>query len=395
MHTRIVIVLIAVVVCLTATQAAKRQYGQFMDLDPSNAEQTMASLASRPRINASQWTSMIESKADRTYIVQEGENLWGISKRELGNPYLWRKLWETNPFLTNPHEIEKGTRLSFLNLSNEGVRRPASDQEWAIPLVKLSPTKAPRELESTSVLERVVKNRSRPLFYVIDDGNFIGKIAGSYSPQRAFALMDSVYLRFKSTANISVGTRLAAVKRAGKLRNLEDTGDKTLGILVRFLADLRVTEIGENYVKAEFTSMFNPVTRGDEIIPAQAPIDWSLHKLPPANMRAKIIMGEQAERHWFSQGDMVVLNKGGADGMQSGYIFRAYIDRDPYSKSQDTVDAFHKGEVQVVQVSRYASVGYVVRNTDMLKIGDFLVPANAFSEPLALPTREQNTVEIP
>ena len=47
------------------------------------------------------------------YVVQEGDTLWEISSRFLGNAYYWPKLWSINEQVTNPHWIYPGNRIRF------------------------------------------------------------------------------------------------------------------------------------------------------------------------------------------------------------------------------------------------------------------------------------------
>ncbi|MCK5399725.1 LysM peptidoglycan-binding domain-containing protein, partial [bacterium] len=42
---------------------------------------------------------------DGVYIIKEGDCLWNISKKYYDNPYLWPKIWEANPYITNPDLI--------------------------------------------------------------------------------------------------------------------------------------------------------------------------------------------------------------------------------------------------------------------------------------------------
>lgn len=41
----------------------------------------------------------------KDYKVIEGDTLWGISKVELNDPFLWPRVWKENPDIANPHRI--------------------------------------------------------------------------------------------------------------------------------------------------------------------------------------------------------------------------------------------------------------------------------------------------
>ena len=47
------------------------------------------------------------------YVVKKGDTLWGISRDQLSDPHLWRRLWEENKFISNPNRIYPGDRLGL------------------------------------------------------------------------------------------------------------------------------------------------------------------------------------------------------------------------------------------------------------------------------------------
>ncbi len=45
------------------------------------------------------------------HVVQPGESLWSITKKYLGEDFLWRENWKLNPDIENPHQLRIGQRL--------------------------------------------------------------------------------------------------------------------------------------------------------------------------------------------------------------------------------------------------------------------------------------------
>ena len=65
------------------------------------------------------------------YLVQDGDSLWVIAGRFLNNPYLWRKIWEENPFIGNPNLIFPGDPLII-----PGLTGPTSPMAELPPLAE-------------------------------------------------------------------------------------------------------------------------------------------------------------------------------------------------------------------------------------------------------------------
>ena len=45
------------------------------------------------------------------HVVVKGDTLWDICEGLYANPWVWPKVWQMNPHITNPHWIYPGTEL--------------------------------------------------------------------------------------------------------------------------------------------------------------------------------------------------------------------------------------------------------------------------------------------
>ena len=94
-----------------------------------------------------------QSAADRTYVVQRGDTLWGIAERELGDPLQWQAIYELNEgrpqpggaTLTDPHWIDPGWTLL---LPAVAVVTPTASAPVAPPTA--TPPAAPRPQAAAS-----------------------------------------------------------------------------------------------------------------------------------------------------------------------------------------------------------------------------------------------------
>ncbi|MGL4249566.1 MAG: LysM peptidoglycan-binding domain-containing protein [Aeromonas sp.] len=72
-----------------------------------------------------------------SYVVQKGDTLWDISGRYLAEPWLWPRLWNTNPQIANPHWIYPGDvlQLSWVN----GEPRLGKAMQGGKQVIRLGP----------------------------------------------------------------------------------------------------------------------------------------------------------------------------------------------------------------------------------------------------------------
>jgi len=82
------------------------------------------------------------------YTIKKGDTLWDISDRFLKDPYQWPRLWERNPYITNPHWIYPGNPV---NLSPEEPKKAAEEKvevpkEVTKEIAKEVPKEVPKEI---------------------------------------------------------------------------------------------------------------------------------------------------------------------------------------------------------------------------------------------------------
>jgi LysM repeat protein len=71
------------------------------------------------------------------HIVQKGDTLWGICEKYYGNPNLWPKLWQMNPFVTNPHLLNPGDIITLLE--EEAAKKAEAEKKPPVEPEKKSP----------------------------------------------------------------------------------------------------------------------------------------------------------------------------------------------------------------------------------------------------------------
>lgn len=73
-----------------------------------------------------------------THTVQKGDTLWGICEKYYGDPDHWPKLWQMNPFVTNPHLLNPGDIITLFK--QEPVKKVETPKvEKKPPIEKAEP----------------------------------------------------------------------------------------------------------------------------------------------------------------------------------------------------------------------------------------------------------------
>ena len=86
-----------------------------VNFDTGNEEKKLLELSKYvdKKITPKEWDDIAVKAKLEKYEVQKGDYLWKIAKQLFGSGFYYSKIWSLNPQITNPHEIEPGTILSF------------------------------------------------------------------------------------------------------------------------------------------------------------------------------------------------------------------------------------------------------------------------------------------
>jgi len=372
-------------------------------LNMLNIEEALVGIATRPRLVEDEWLNIVGDRKEGSYKVQRGDTLWSISAKEFGDPKLWRKLWQVNKYLSNPHELEAGQILKYYMEGDKMVDGPNTlpdnadaIPELRIPFVKLLPERGQGgfDLDLDSVYQKNLNNQFRPPILILPDKDLLGEISGAYSERDGLNEHDEVWLNIWVPETMRIGDRYAIARFERPIRDTTVFSRPIIGNLLRRIGELKIVGFGEKLVRAEIVNLAGIVRRGDSIVamPKVVPIGQLFN--PPPELTARLIGGDNEEAKSFNQGEFVVVNRGKSDGLKEGYFFRVYRELDPKVNRGDGVEASFKGEVQIVYTGDAASVGLVLRNKDPLMSGENLIPAQAFLNPIPPKLRQTQLIEL-
>ena len=82
-----------------------------------------------------------KKEAEGVYTIKSGDTLWEISSKFLKNPFLWPKLWQRNPYITNPHWIYPGNPIRLSSVEELKKEEPKT------AVVEKKPTEEVKKVE--------------------------------------------------------------------------------------------------------------------------------------------------------------------------------------------------------------------------------------------------------
>jgi len=273
-------------------------------------------------------TEQENSPAYRTYEVQKGDTLWGISKKFIEDPYYWPDLWANNPDIQNPHIISPGQKLRIytgpivvVGVEEEKVV-PAPEQEV---LPSVSAVEEPVvEVEAEAETQAILSIPAGISFIGERDQSSGGTIF-DFTVGRHFAGRgDTVFVRVPAETSVAVGDQLQIIKSRADI--IHPVSKKRLGFQVDQLGILEITALGEDLHTAIIRKSFREVERGAWLAPESAVnqkialrratsemsgmvISTALHK--ELQGPSEVIFVDLGENHGLAVGNLLTLIRPG------------------------------------------------------------------------------------
>ena len=275
------------------------------------------------------------------YTVVKGDTLWDISGKFLEHPWEWPQLWQHNPHIKNPHWIYPGDTLYFSYVNGEpqlsftpgGAYTEApnlvphireSSIEQAIPMI---PSDAIAQFLSSP---KVMSDEEMALApYVLDfaDEHLIVGAGGR------------IYVRaIENPEGLSY-----TVYRQGKPYISPET-QEILGYEAEYIADALIETPGDP-ATLRITKSASEVRRGDRLmLSAEGKMALNYFPRPPEQPVKGSILRVMGGVSQIGQHDIVVIDKGKADGLEVGHTL------DIYKKGRVVLDRVHSQEAVSVKL---------------------------------------------
>jgi hypothetical protein len=255
------------------------------------------------------------------HVVVKGDTLWDICEALYGNPWVWPKVWQLNPFITNPHWIYPGTELRVYyevpkSFETAAVVEEAAPEPEAEPESVPPPTPPPPPPPKVPTLT----------FSEIDQVGFItpfkpegaGTIVGGKSQRTLIGKADTIFVQLQESSQPEVGERFFVFETSSLIEHPVTKRD--VGYLNTILGVLEVVQVAPDHAKAVVTDSFQEMNPGDKLMPYKKRSAEITLQPGTEPIEGNIILS-RGQSFLIAQRQIVFIDLGEEDGIKAGQSF--------------------------------------------------------------------------
>lgn len=267
------------------------------------------------------------------YIIQPGDTLWDLARKNLNDPYLWPQIWEQNKYITDAHWIYPGDPLLIAKVAEPAAvatgGEAAGQEEVQAPETPAAADGAPLPVakptalgsESDIYCYSLVKPKDEPLPLAVTGTD--------ESARYNLSEGQIVYVSGGTAQNVNAGDEYFIVRDKGILKGCHD--EMVLGRRWEYTGRLIILCAQENTSTAKVMGACQEILRGDRLMPF-APVPIPARILPPfqplcpAEVKEPVgcIVHVKLDLISIAQGEVVTIDLGSANGLKEGDLLRVF-----------------------------------------------------------------------
>ncbi len=278
----------------------------------------------------------INEDAPLRYVVQPGDTLWDIASYYLSDPFLWPEIWYSNPDVGNPHLIYPGDVLYLIWVDGRPMlsREPPQSSD----VVKLSP-----KVREEALSEPIPTIPLDAIRAFLNGPRIIDKEELDRSPYvvefKDEHIMGGRWEQFYAKGVARQGIESFQLVREGQVYFDPDSDEQVeLGQEVTPVGGAEVARLEEPALMKPLEAT-REVLRGDRLLPHEEEFsDTNFYPRAPDEEIDAAIMAVQEGVTSIGRYQIVTLNKGANEGLESGHVLDIYSAgrrvKDPYPNSE-------------------------------------------------------------
>jgi hypothetical protein len=298
------------------------------------------------------------------HVVVKGDTLWDICQDLYANPWVWPKVWQMNPHITNPHWIYPGTELRVYYEVARYYEEGTAVAETAV-------------VEKAPVVEEVTPPPPSPppppkvptiSFSEIDQVGFItpfvpegkGFILGGKRQRTLIGAADKIYVQFREGAQPEVGERFFVFRTSLLFKH--PITKKDVGYLNTMLGVLEVVLVAPDHAKAVVISSFQEMSANDKLMPYKKRSEEIALKPGAEPIEGNIILAEWGT-FLIAHRQIVFIDLGAKDEIKAGHRFEVFQEPKALtSKDEEIVLSIQPiGELLVLAVEQETAATIVIK----------------------------------
>jgi hypothetical protein len=287
------------------------------------------------RLWADQQASGVDDRETFTYTVKKGDTLWDISEMLYRDPWVWPKVWEWNPTITNPHWIFPGAELRLYYRVPGTTTVAVVPHEAAPPApptataaaapapVKVSPPPPP-------LPPPVPPSAATVMFSEIDQVGFItpvrpegdGVVVGEMHDKVLIAQGDEIFMNIWPPREAVVGDRYFVFRTSDLIRH--PLTNQEVGYLNTPIGLVEITEaVSPGVAKATVKRSYNSIAKGDMIMPYRKRSGEIVLQEGMQPKEGSIIVAKGQVKLWGDH-QIVFIDLGEDDDVKAGNRFEIF-----------------------------------------------------------------------
>ncbi|OGB98099.1 MAG: hypothetical protein A3G35_14580 [candidate division NC10 bacterium RIFCSPLOWO2_12_FULL_66_18] len=331
---------------------------------------------------------------ESTYVVKKGDTLSGIAKDVLKDPSLWRRIWEQNPFITDPNRIFPGDTLALPGMqpappppvavapkAEPPKEAPKEEEAKAAPPAPPAPAPSPAaELPAVSPVPPASQRAIACSPVLMEETAAItagiGSIVKSEEDRLLLSQEDRVVVGLDGAKIPKVGDTLAVIRVGSRV--IHPRTRKSLGRILFTLGLLEVTDVRDRTVRTRVSYGCEPISLGDRVVPfTLAPFPEDKIARPAARQVEGTIADSARHVQHIAIPHLVFLDVGVSQGIGPGDVFAIYRPSppavNPATGMEIPIAPDRLGEAVVIRVTERTATAVISVSSKESRPGDRVV----------------------